>query len=312
MTATNKAFIEAYGAMARKSASSSATPTSVADCTPSASNTLLGSSELVLATTDIAAEPLTVTAIAESTATTTQASKRPAPRRPLSQLQAEDLFGFDKPRSASRPATSALQWPPRCQQLLGLAADRYDALLRQAPTATNSALMGVVGAGPQSGCTTTAICLALRSSALGFRTALVEGDFTSGGLAKALKLSEFTCWSTALTSETAVATTVIATGDVGVDLLLTKPHPEGELDSTARFRASLAAGALRRNYQRVVVDLGCPANGKSYPSADLAAALGVDMVVGVTAPHTTDEVLDSTNVALAEYGLKFAGLLEAV
>lgn len=319
MTATNRAFIEAYSAPARRSATPAAVAPEAADRAASAcgaelaSSVELGSSELVLADASMAAEPLTVAAIAENGPAPTTGGKRLSPKRPLSQLQAEELFGFRETPKPAQQAALAPEWPQRCQQLLGLAADRYDAVLRHAPSATNSSLIGVVGAGPEVGCTTTAICLALRSSALGFRTALVEGNFASGGLAKALNMAQFTCWSTALSSDIAVTHTTISTGDVGVDLLLALPRDAGELDATARFRASLAAGVLRRNYQRVVVDLGFPTEGSSlYPSADLAAALGIDMVLGVTAPHTLTDALDSTAATLAEHGLQIAGLVEAV
>ena len=108
-----------------------------------------------------------------------------------------------------------------------------------------------------------------------------------------------------------MASAILSADDDGVDLLLTEPLAESRLESTSRFRASLAAGLLRRKYQRVVIDLGCPQHIGGSMVADLTAAMGLDHIIATTTPATTTDQLDTTRTALADIGLTIAGVIEA-
>ena len=231
-----------------------------------------------------------------------------AVRRPLSAVQADEFANIGGPTvSACTP-----QWPVLCQQLLAQAADRYDAVLRQLPQTSTAALIGVVGATPQAGCTTTAICLALRSAALGFAAALVDGNFASGDLARTIQVEQYSSWGALLGSSMSIATAIQTADDVGLDLLLTDALRESGLESTARFRASLAAGVLRRKYQQVIIDLGCPTETGAGLLADLSTAMGVDFLIATTSPSTTQANLDNITTTLGDHGLQISGVIEAV
>ncbi len=308
MTTTNKAFIDAYR---QSSTARQVRPLRGADLT----DALAGTGEVVSATVDGDLVSMPSKPVTQPVDLPTSTIEQPrvdhaeaAPRRPLSAVQADELFGID----ANTSGHCTPRWPESCQQLLASAADRYDAVLRKLPTESTSSLVGIVGAGPRSGCTTTAVCLALRSAALGFETALVDGNFTRSGLAATLEVDSYLSWAALLESDASVATAILSTDDCGVDLLLTDPLAAQRLESTSRFRASLAAGLLRRKYQRVFVDLGCPHREDELMVVDLAAAMGVDFLLAASTPSTDAAQIVATAAALDRFGLSIAGVIEAV
>lgn len=244
-------------------------------------------------------------------------------RRPLSTVQAEregraDATSVEAPASHSRALTGGNIfepvepcWPEECQQLLATAADKYDAVLRMLPASSAGLLLGIVGDAVASGCTTTAICLALRSAALGYSTILVDGNLPQPDLACALKCSQYSSWGELLATSQSIATAIQSNGQGDVDLLLTGPNSIAELNAPARFRASLAAGLLRRKYQRVIIDLGQPRASDECLAADLAAAMGVDFLFATTAPTSQADNLASACAVLAKHSLEIAGVLQA-
>ncbi len=324
MTTTNKAFIDAYNLSPTQSG---ARPRQRGPL----NHELLGTSEWVSATARVdemhsglpsgalpnvgqpssyahTSSTLEISTLDTTTLETPRIDRGAgAVRRPLSAVQADELFQFPQTeRQGCEPC-----WPELCQNLLAQAADRYDAILRKLPNGGAGTLIGIVGAAAESACTTTAICLALRSSALGYTAALVDGNLTHGGLASVLQVDHFLSWAKLLNTSTSVATAVHSAEEVGVDLLLTDPLPTPVLESTSRFRASLAAGVLRRKYQRVVIDLGCPTQGDACLVGDLAAAMGIDFLIATATPSTTAGDLAATSAAMEQCGLELAGVVEA-
>lgn len=309
MTTTNKAFIDAYKTPPSRSASRLAAEQSqVAAQLASCSEIVLGE-PFTFDSIDLpgVAEPEAAEVAETQPAETAQAVPQPSVRRPLSQVQAGELFGL----APTARRTSQPEWPAGCQQLLARAADRFDTLLRQLPSSSTGTLIGVIGAAPGAGCTTTAICLALRSSALGLRAALIDANLTSCGLAAALSLQQFTSWTDTLETGDSILNATYTASEVGVDLLLARSLDQAQLSSTARFRASLGAGSLRRHYDRVIIDLGCPAHDSGQSAADLAAAMGVDILLACRTAACSDDQVASAVAALGDYGVQVGGLIEA-
>lgn len=305
MSSTNKAFINAYKQPARRATAPEASATSE-----------LATAHLAGPYCDYATAHAGDFSHAESFDTSTlscdtpTAEPRPAiaptPKRPLSEVQAEHIFGFTQ----RRVETNRPQWPEVCQGLLARAADGYDTLIRQLPDGTSGTLVGLVGVAPEAGGTTTAICLALRSAALGHNVALMDGDLAGGQLAATLRIHHPACWLSALEAGVSITSIASTADDVGVDLLLAGKSHEGGLTSTARFRASLAAGMLRRSYQHTFVDLGSIRPDSAETIADLAAAMGLDYLIATTTPRHAQSLGDAV-AALAEHNLTFAGVVEA-
>ena len=294
---TNKAFINAYNTPVR----------------PPIAPVLTAEPELTFNTSELVFTGVYTPPVAtEETSTTSEAAEAiPTKRKPLSQVRAETMLGVrqDPPHPV---ASSTPQWPLACQQLLARSADKFDAVLRMLPSHSPSTLVGVVGASDGSGCSTTAICLALRSSALGFNTLLMDGNLSQAGLAKQLQVGRFTCWLDKLVTGQAIESALVRGDASGVDLLLGNTVEANELEAEPRFRASLAAGTLRRKYQRVIIDFGRANDRQAKLTADLAAALGVDFLLATASPATTEAHLSSTVASLDQQGLKLAGVIEAV
>lgn len=295
MTATNKAFIDAYNSSRRTS------PVR----TPQLD---VGPVESQVVTVHAAGVPVGTIDTSEvrdwaNTTPTSAPVRRPVARRPLSQVQADELFGFAPPRKQP----SGCQWPEVCQQLVAQGADRYDTLLRQLAGGTTGIILGIVGVKPGSGCTTTAICLALRSSALGRHTALVDGDITRGRLAKNLGIEQYASWPEVLATGESIQSARVAADDVGIDLFLGGSHRSTQVESATRFRASLAAGVLRRQYERVILDLGSTDRGE----LGLATSMGIDYLFATKTPDCTDADVRAMVQALTAAGLGLAGLIEA-
>jgi Mrp family chromosome partitioning ATPase len=298
MTTTNKAFIDAYNSSRRAAPVRASLSTAesmdahvvITDSVAMAVETI-DTSEVGDWASSPASEPQTAT-------------RRPSVRRPLSQVQADELFGFQPQRTQK---SAAYRWPEMCQQLVARAADRYDSLLRQLAGGPTGTLVGVVGVKPGAGCTTTSICLALRSSALGRRTSLVDGDIVHGGLAKALGVSQYASWPEVLAAGESIQSALVPADDVGIDLLLGGSRRSTDIESATRFRASLAAGSLRRHYERVVIDLGNVARGE----VSLATSMGIDYLFATRTPDCTDADVRATVEALTAAGLGLAGVIEA-
>ena len=206
-------------------------------------------------------------------------------------------------------------WPTLCQKLLAESAEQYDALLRRlSAEASTGVMVGLVGAASGVGCTTTAICLAIRSAALGYSTLLMDANLSRPALAAQLGIETFQGWERLLQSNQSIESALLPAGEVEIDLLLAGPESVTQLDLSTRFRASITLGKLRRQYQRVIIDLGAPAADSSqaeHPSMLLAAALGIDHLLAVTSPESTNEQLDSTFSQLESYHLHAAGLIVA-
>ncbi|QDU54429.1 P-loop NTPase family protein [Aeoliella mucimassa] len=306
---TNKAFIDAYNTASRPK------PLTTPAVSSGDTAVMFSASELVLAdafdmpylSDEAADDSAPETAVATETS---EPAESPAKRKPLSQVRAETLFGLRKDASHAR-GSSKPNWPLVCQQVLARSADKFDAVLRKLPNESPSTLVGLVGASSPSGCSTAAICLALRSSALGYNTLLLDGNLAKAGLAEQLEVTRYSSWIDKLLAGDKIESALLQ-GDVsGVDLLLAKPMIGGELEPNSRFRASLAAGVLRRKYHRVVIDFGAAVVPQSGLAADLAAALGVDYLLATAAPSTTEHDLAQAVVSLDQFGLKLAGVIEA-
>jgi Mrp family chromosome partitioning ATPase len=321
MTSTNRAFIEAYRSPPGRRASSDSAPGGAP---------FIGTSELVSATA-----PIDLPVIVPDEAQGRDDSVLPAGpqpsrglfrsgttgsrsvKRPLSSLRGDAALSLDEvvaeEAQGERYLTNQPKWPLSCQQLLAAAAEQYDAVLRKLPADSyNGVMVGIVGAAREAGCTTTAICFALRSAALGYSTALVDGDLVNPALAQLLDVESYEPWEQLLNSGQPVTSALVPADDVGVDLLLAGPTAANELDAPARFRASLAAGALRRKYQRVIVDLGqaVSADGANL-AVDLAAAMGIDHLIAFSSPRSTSEQLDAALHDLDSHGLDVAGIVAA-
>lgn len=313
MTATNKAFINAYSSaqtqgnvrpLRGEPGSHAFFGTTTHDSTTASSD-----GEAVVNAAATHDQPLASSSAVDTLTVETPRIDRPASavRRPLSAVQAEEIFGFESPSLT----TCTPVWPAMCQQLLAQSAERYDTVLRKLTASSTGVLIGIVGTAPRSGCTTTSICLAQRSSALGFPTALVDGNLSHGGLAAALEVDQFSSWGSLLHSSAPVSSATYTASNCRVDLLLTEPLPAPQLDSTARFRASLVAGVLRRKYERVVIDFGSVAHDNTSTIADLATAIGVDYLIATATPYTTSDQLHATSKKLHDHGLKLAGVIQA-
>lgn len=351
MSTTDKAFIDAYktSRTRRQRMSGVSGPDYGADAAEAATgeavvyDTFVGTSEVVSATASTLRldgsheeqlpgpphNPPTHKPLASPTPQTVFGlGKSGSVRRPLSAVRAEragqafgdagetDIPEINTPAVAKRTGGNIFEpagasWPEECQQLLAAAADKYDAVLRMLPSSSCGLLIGMVGDAAESGCTTSAICLALRSAALGYSTALVDGDLTHPCLAKTLHHTSYTSWAELLSSGQSISSAIESTGEGDVDLLLAGPASTGELEAPAGFRASLAAGLLRRKYQRVIIDLGCPSTSNTSLAAELAAAMGVDFLFATTAPTSPTEQMTSTCSLLAEHNLEIAGILQA-
>lgn len=244
----------------------------------------------------------------DDTHTTQEATRGTAAgtKRPLSSF----LHNFDQPadRSPAPARRQNAQWPPTALELLAAAAPAYDKLIaRFHHGSTHGSLIGVVGCGPGVGTTTTAICLALRSSTHGASTLLVDADLASPIMAERLNLSVGAPWIRTLREGTPLERAIIPGGDVAVDLLLTRSKAECELDPWTRFHVGNAAGQMRRRYQRTLVDLGHQLPG----AVEVIAALAIDEIVVVGGPQTTTEELQRAQQTFTDQGLRVSGFLRA-
>lgn len=290
MTSTNRAFIDAYRSRrVVQPAASTARPFAEPPI-------------LVVEEAEDSTEPV-ATANARC-----EPVKGPSSRRPLSTFR-DQVAAPGRGTSTIRAASAeSLVWPERCRQLLAAAADEYDTVLR---SATSGPLVGIIGASPEVGCSTTAICLALRSASLPCPTALVDANLAAPGLAAMLGAKVDRPWNQVLKGDE-LLTAVVRASSEGIDLLLAGPAALDELTPTAKFRASLAAGWLRREYERTIFDLGSVATpGGDRLAADLAAAMRLDQLLVVTGRRTTNDELACTLRRLNSRQLQVTGIIAA-
>lgn len=233
------------------------------------------------------------------------------PRQTLASLLAgESSRSAGTHQAPGQNDSGSPRWPTICQQLLADVSCEYDTLLR-ATVATSSTgmLLGVTGVTPQSGCTTTAICLALRAAALGKSTLLVDADWDRPNLASILELQPSEPWPSLIRQGRPVTEGFLSRGDAGVDLLLNAKGNVLDVDATNTLRLTLAAGAMRRKYQCVIFDLGCVAD--EHPGGRIATALGIDQVLLVANPTSTDREVELACSSIERRRMALHGILQA-
>lgn len=221
------------------------------------------------------------------------------------EAEATSAIGAQKSKSSVGP-----RWPVICQHLVSEVGREYDSLLRSlTETAGTGVLVGVGGVAPKGGCTTTAICLALRAAALGKSTLLVDADLDQPDLASMLGLKSPEPWPNLIKQGRPLMDGILFKRDVGVDLLLNAKGASVGDDAASTFRLGLAAGALRRKYQCVIVDLGLLADERA--GAYVASAVGVDHVLLVAGPDSSDREVDLALGCIEHRQLAVSGILRA-
>ncbi|MCA9234459.1 MAG: hypothetical protein KDA44_03260 [Planctomycetales bacterium] len=121
-------------------------------------------------------------------------------------------------------------------------------------------VVGVAGAESAAGCTTAAICLARLAAATGKKTALVDADFVTAGLARQLGLSVELGWDDVLAGRVPLAEAAVYSLADGLTLL---PLAAGGVPAAEKLdgvHGSITAGVLRYHHDLVLVDLGSAAD----------------------------------------------------
>ncbi|MCA9261068.1 MAG: hypothetical protein KDA61_17755, partial [Planctomycetales bacterium] len=117
-------------------------------------------------------------------------------------------------------------------------------------------VIGVAGAEPCCGCTTTLICLARLLARRGLRIAVVDGDFRTAQLASEMGLAVEVGWEHVLGGRLPLAECVVVSLADEIALL---PLVEGGVEYAEKLetvQASVTAGVLRYHFDLVLFDLG--------------------------------------------------------
>jgi Mrp family chromosome partitioning ATPase len=183
-----------------------------------------------------------------------------------------------------------LAMPPACRLLLEGAIDELEsAASAVAEQAKNgSQILALVSTETGAGCTTVALCLAQRLGSQGMRVCLVDGNFGHPHLAELVGLEPDCGLESVLSGKTTLGDVLIESLDDGLTLLpLCKPLRAEEIER-AKLRHTVTLGALRDQFDVVLIDAGCavasPGESNILDGGSIDAAILVGTAGG---PRTT-------------------------
>jgi Mrp family chromosome partitioning ATPase len=216
-----------------------------------------------------------------------------------------------------RPGTTvaSFRWPAVCRQLSHERASELDSVVDRVLFAATERppVVGTLGLFAGSGCTTTALCLASRLAGRRCRAILVDGNFSSPGLARCLDVVPTLGWQEALVNGSPIEDAIVRAVDDQLDLLAQSAARPGDLlELIAGPETSQSAQLLRQEYELVLVDLGAFFDPASQPLAlELVRQMGIDTVIAVAGPNAADP-RDLATVAeyLQASGCELLGIVE--
>jgi Mrp family chromosome partitioning ATPase len=174
-------------------------------------------------------------------------------------------------------------------------------------------LIGVMGMFSDVGATTTALCLAARSTGPGQRVVVADGNLVRPRLASLLDAVPTAGWEEFLKHAAPLAEAAIHAAGDNLDVLALGTRPVKDPQTLAGgLQAAVTAGVLRHAYDMVLLDLGTFFDPASQPTVlELASNMGVDAVVAVTGPEPADPRDLATIVEhLDRCGSEFLGVIE--
>ncbi len=238
-------------------------------------------------------------------------------RRRLSEIAAERFRHESRPKDdavAKKIASTAsgeLVWPEICADLLAEAAPQYDGALRNLVAAhPESLVLAIVATRPKLGCTTTAMCLALRAATLGMRPLLLEAS--DSHLGQQLGMSADNGWWQLATRRDSPLRAIRFDARSGVAVLPTGAPLPAQVDSATMFELGSICGTLRQKHRAIVVDLGVITSPtESARAGRLLSAIGVDSILAL-APAGDEAGVVSLRSNLATHASQLAGVLGVV
>ncbi|QDT00698.1 tyrosine-protein kinase family protein [Adhaeretor mobilis] len=167
----------------------------------------------------------------------------------------------------------AFAWSPVCDELTSSGAPHWQQLHETLAVATDQGrtVVGIAGTSEGVGCTTLLLSVARTLTTAGKSIAIVDGNFSSPGLASQLGLEVDLGWENVLSGETPLAEATVASINDGITLL---PLVRGGLRAAAQLdsiHTSVTAGVLRYHYDLVLVDLGSLSNVQQAGFAETIA-----------------------------------------
>jgi Mrp family chromosome partitioning ATPase len=170
----------------------------------------------------------------------------------------------------SNPDTSVATFhlPKICEQLLSDHADQLTAAVDTISRAASEgrSVVTIVGSEPQVGCTTVLLCLARQLTAQGKSVVVVDANFQNPQLATALGIYPTTTWQDMLDRGAPLAEALVRSSEDGLTLLPSANRWQRPSAEQIGLQASVTAGALRYEYEIVLIDLGTMFSEK--PDAD--------------------------------------------
>ncbi|QGJ69668.1 Hypothetical protein PBC10988_13500 [Planctomycetales bacterium 10988] len=165
----------------------------------------------------------------------------------------------------------------------------------------------VSGCTPQEGSTTITLTLGVALARLGCRVALVDGHFTSPGLAYRCQLENETDWIDVLQGKASLSEALVQLGSDELVVLPLNEPPEEPARWANEPRLRMTLGLLRRDYDLVLVDGGPATEARPRP-------IGwpqVDAALLVCDHQTTsgEHYLEAEEI-LRDAGVKLLGVVE--
>ena len=188
-----------------------------------------------------------------------------------------------------------------------MAAAQYDEALRSlCSTHDGTLLLGVLSSRPKTGCTTAAICLALRAATLGLRPLLLEA--TSASLADQLGMSTKTGWWPLTVRRESPLRAAHFDARSGVAVLPSGDALPDEIEPAELFELASAIGTLRQKHRIVIVDLGAVDTPTSAArTTRLSSAMGIDRLIALT--DGGEHEIDVLQSRLGHCANRLAGVL---
>jgi Mrp family chromosome partitioning ATPase len=195
----------------------------------------------------------------------------PAGRKPLSSFLTQSPGGSNFEAALGVPA---FHWPAECDMLADCLSGPLDQLVRQlpAPDSPFAPVIAITSLRRKEGRTTTALTLARRAAQLGLCVALVDGDLRRPTVAQRLGVAAQQGWEQVLAGSLPIAEAAIySTGD-NLTLVPAVTTTDGDA-LRAGIPCRVPLEVLRRNHDLVLLDAG-PLLEDADETCELLESLG--------------------------------------
>lgn len=250
--------------------------------------------------------------VAQAMPSGVQSAEAPStPRQPLSSFAAAQKESTNSFRPVFE--VDAFRWPAVTTNLLQQHASMLAPIAEELISSSEAgrSMVAIAGARHCVGATTIQLSLARMLAAAEKEVAIVDGDFATRAMAKALGLEFGTGWEDVLTGQVPLAEGVVHSIQDNISLLPLAGRDSNPVELLAGIQASISAGVLRYHYDVVLIDFGDAGRQPQWPVAQkLFEQCRIDSsIIVADAAHSNQTMYENIDPLMNLFGNTCLGVI---